>query len=861
MGTVHIAISAGLFIIETIMQLCVVGTHSQSSETLFVILLSIVMAPLILINFVSAIQVTRTQDFSGKTCGRVLCIAFHSFQLGIIWRSLKLLILFDKKDWQDYIKMRLFHSGFQSIPFSLVLAFSMFVMRTSSGLDIFTIVLSLVSASVSLTIFRVSNVIDASEETDSDDEDKASKKCNEIRKHVGVIFLVFSTTSVIFSRCASIVLFTVVQPYWVALPLFLHFVFHLIKASIRLKCNDDKILTKILKAIYTSFVNIFDMVGRDYTGVKCSYVFYYTIMLIENLVFSFYWMLTSDMEERSKLYAVLVVLLCFIVGMIVKFTSCGCIFNIESDILSDAFNNPELQGEKKKKTDKEMNKNIETVADDVMFHEICNDEIQQHSNLAVLQGVANSPSRKQKRRSKRGSSSTSSNSRLREYDNQAFVRSQGNISFNSQQTGSSKKQTQDEGDNVSFEYRTISRSSQENSHSSRDRSQRKSEKRSDDRNNSRSPHARSHSKGGHSKSKHKSSAQRPEIHDKENRVPQIIVSDTSKHAQQMQVMSGNNMNTIKVRNADMASSHSKYSRNTNTLNGSVQNYKYNGFDDPFRERRQFEINARKNHKYDRHLHEYHYHHRQKHYRNRPNMDYSLDSSELYPSMTSDTSSMTSYTDTNEQLWRKHRQRIKRRNRHFELRDGYSTDVSNSDNLSYNDYSMEDSSSWTGSSSSSSDGAATWPPRHTANLLKAYNIPDKESSAENIIHWLETMETEASDYDSSFSVTNEQPLPSDTDISLSAMQTFEVKKEKKKFKRMISKPKGLLLKFSSLNYKRRDSNSQNRPYPLKQNNPKEVVPVTTEIESRNDMSMNDRHKGVVSDSTMPLPVDSVQESIV
>ncbi|KAL4236826.1 hypothetical protein ACF0H5_005213 [Mactra antiquata] len=855
MGTVHVAISAGLFIIETILQLCVVGYHSKNSEALFVILLAIVMAPLILINFVSAIQVTRTQDFTGKTCGRILCIAFHSVQLGIVWRSLKLLILFDKKDWHDYIKMRLFHAGFQSIPFSIVLAYSMFVARASHPLDILSIILALASASVSLTIFRVSNALDSSDDADSENED-INNKCNVIRKHIGVILLVFSTSSVVFSRCASIVLFTVVQPYWIALPLSLHFLFHLTKACTRLKCSDDNVLNKILRIIYTSFVNIFDLVGRDYTGVKCSYVFYYTIMLIENLVFSFYWMMTSSMEERSKLYGVLIVLLCFIVGMIVKFMSCGCIFNVESDILSDAFNNPELQDIKKDK--QELEKTIETVAEDVHFHEICHDENDQLSNIALHVDQATPLQNKSKRRSKRGSSTTSSNSRLREYDNQAFVRSQGNISFNSQNTGSCKKHSHDEGDNVSFEYRTISRSSQENSRSSRDRSREQNEKR---RKHSRSPNKKSNRASGQSKSKRDSPVQRVDVrvHYKENRVPNIIVSDTSKHAQQIQNMSGTNVQPMKVKNSDLASSHSKYSRNTNTLNGSVQNYRYNGFDDPFRERRRLEINSRKQQKrHDRHYHDHHHHH-YRHHRHQSNLDYSLDSSELYPSMTSDTSSMTSYTDTNEHLWQKHRQKIKRRNRHLDIRDGYSTDVSNSDNLSYNDFSMEDSSSWTGSSSSSSDGAATWPPRHTANLLKAYNIPDKESSAENIIHWLETMETEASEYDSSFSGANEPP--SDTDMSLSGMQNFEVKKEKKKFKRMISKPKGLLLKFSSLNYKRRDTHSQNRPFPVKQNNPSEVVPVTTEKGMQHELSLNNRHQGVISDSTMPIPVERVQESIV
>ena len=855
MGTVYVTLSAGLFLLETILQLCVVGTHSEGSEALFVVLLAIVMGPLILINFVSAIQVTRTQDFTGKSFGRIVCIAFHSFQLGIVWRALKLLILFDHKDWQDYLNMRLFHTGFQSLPFCIVLTCSMFVNETKAALDVVTIVLTLISASISFTTYRTGNIL---YETDTSDNRHFS-----VKKHICIVFLSISTFSVLLSRYASIVLFAVVQPLWIILPLSFHYLINLCIEVCKLKCNEDNTLCKVAIAVYKSFVNIFDMVGRDYTGVKCSYVLFYSLMLIENLVFSSYWMLTSSFDERFKLLAVLIILMCFIVGLIVKFASCGCIFNVESDILSDAFNNPELKDEIKDKFDKANTEAVEE--SDIVFHEIRPGDNDQDQGISVISRSVETPGVRSKH-STRGSSTASSNSRLREYDNHAFVRSHGNISIHSHTMNSTKRSQgsdnkySSDGADISCEFRTLSASSQDRSHSSKNRSR-------GSRELSAGSNKRSRGKGP-SKSKHNNPGRVVDPYStldsrKPPLKPKIIVSDTSKHATMQQLQTPTPRHVAKMNNADLASSNSRYSRNTNTLNGSVQHYNYNGFDDPFRETKLLSkqrTNSRMNNYHQQNLR----HHRHMHHKYQPNMDYSLDSSELYPSMTSDTSSMSSFTDTNERNWRKHRQRIRNKCRHFESRDGYSTDVSNSDYLSFNDYSMEDSSSWTGSSSSSSDGAATWPPSHTANLLKMYNIPDKNSSTENIMHWLDTMDMEGSVHDASFSTLNDPSVASDTDISLSAMQTFEVKKEKKKFKRLMSKPKGLFFKFSSLNYKGKEKSYHNRPYPLK----REIGVDDRLGNSTNNKDMNVEQVAMAKRSnetdslpTMPLPVDSVQESIV
>ena len=846
----YMFISALLLVLETILQLCVIGTHSLSGhEGVFIALLAAVAGPVIIVNIVSAVNVIRTNDFSGRNCGRAICITSHSVQLGIVWRAFTLLVAFNPTDWTAYVNMRLFHCGFQSLPFSILLCYQMFVTETSNSLSIVTMVFSLISASVALVIHRAETLLyKQAEET----EHKPAAKLP-----IGVAFLTFSTFLVLTSRSLSIALFSVSETFWIFVPLALHYIIHIIIEICKPSCKDQGISCRITSALYVSFVNVFDMVGKGYSGVKCSYVLYYTFMLVENLTFSFYWMLTAVHGEQFKLFLVLAMLLCFIIGLMIKFASCGSIFDVQSDILSDAFNNPELGGGVSKVKELEPIRGGYEPSNQLPNYRIYEiQDVDRPRDVVDAAGVTLgdytdpelersglSPKFRRAHRSKG------------EYINAAFVQSQGNLSVHSRVTNGSNKVS------------AGSNSKRQSKHSQGASSGSKA-----GTDHLRTPKSKVKVKQG---SKHSGAELSDSFHieltdatqdirgspavpiTRHNEKPTIIVSDTSKHAS-LQRNQHIDYSMIQASNGNLtlASSHSKYSRNTHTmhgtLNGSVMNYGYNGFDDPYREaKRKGKTRTQHNRRHD-------HSHRNTNRRFPRNMDYSLDSSDLYPSVTSDSSSVSTLTDDRRR--RRARQRMDYRRRKPRSHDGYSSDVSNSDYVSFNDYSMGDSSSWTESSESSSDGAATWPPSHTTNLLKTFNVIDKESSTENILHWLNNMEADII-HDASFSTLNEPSLASDTDISLSAMQTFEVKKEKRKFKRLMSKPKGLFHKFSSLNYKGKDIDMQQRQFPLKKKGPHNTVHDTkggvftpgplTELQCRTD----------TINHAMPLPGDIVQESIV
>ncbi|KAL3868864.1 hypothetical protein ACJMK2_041621 [Sinanodonta woodiana] len=325
MGTLYMLIGSILFVVETALQISSIAQHRDLSEVLFILLLTIVVTPIILVNFISATLVTITQDFTDKTCGRTICIVFHSFQLGLVWRSLKLVILFEERDLVEYLNLKLIHTGFQSLPFAIVLTYSLLIHESDSALFIITIIFTMLSSAISLgTYFYGSSLYD------SEDFEKTSIK---LKRTSGILLLMTSTLLVLISRCSSIVLFTLAEPYWLALPLGIHYITYFLCTTLHLKCKGKLTCVKLLQRIYVSVINIFDLIDQGFKGVQCKFVLFYTAILLQNIVMCAIWLLNSDSGYVFKLGTITLVLMSFIVGMVTKLASCGCIHEDPSENL------------------------------------------------------------------------------------------------------------------------------------------------------------------------------------------------------------------------------------------------------------------------------------------------------------------------------------------------------------------------------------------------------------------------------------------------------------------------------------------------------------------------------------------------
>lgn len=114
LGILLSVLSMVLLLVETGLQIHL-ALH-RDDFTSFVLILSLVTGPLVIVNIISTVLVFRTMDFTGRGCARMICILLHFLQVGLLWRCLKLILLFDEHDWRDFIMLRLIHTALQSFP-------------------------------------------------------------------------------------------------------------------------------------------------------------------------------------------------------------------------------------------------------------------------------------------------------------------------------------------------------------------------------------------------------------------------------------------------------------------------------------------------------------------------------------------------------------------------------------------------------------------------------------------------------------------------------------------------------------------------------------------------------------------------
>ncbi|XP_041359683.1 uncharacterized protein LOC121375997 [Gigantopelta aegis] len=314
--------SVVVFYSESILLLYQASQHSDDDDrTCFIVLISIFVTSQLLTNTTSALLVVYRMDFSGKPSGRLLCAVLHLGQQGVIWRLGKIVFFYDQKDWLEFVLLRMITIGVQTLPY---LAIQSYILLTSSmemAMSIISLLVSLMSASIGLTSFTIRNHVHAASWMSS-----SSRPANS-RKHCGYFLLLIGTSLGLASRMCSIVLMCVEKLYWIALPLGIHMsIFLVVSLLTKVWMNQALSWKDATKEILFSYFHIFDLVDECFNRIQCKYVSYYTIILIENIIMTAVWMMSSNMDYTIKMVMILSILTCFICSLILKFTAGGLLF-------------------------------------------------------------------------------------------------------------------------------------------------------------------------------------------------------------------------------------------------------------------------------------------------------------------------------------------------------------------------------------------------------------------------------------------------------------------------------------------------------------------------------------------------------
>ena len=306
-------LSMAFYVTETGLQLN--DALTQTDFLNLVILMTLLVAPLVISNLTSAILVLRNMDFSGKNCGKAVCALLHFCQMGLIWRCLKLFMLYDEKDWKEFLTLRVLHTTLQSLPYVIAKGVLMLKYSDNSAMSFASLTVTILSSSLVLSMFNLGPILFESDEF----LDYKARR----RKPFGILFVMFGTLLILLSRCSSILLMASILPIWVSIPLGTHFLLYVFSSTLYKKYNGKLNIKSFFVNITHSYLALFDVVISEFHKIECRYVLYYTFILVENIVMTALWMIMSNENYVFKLSLVVIILTSFIFGIILKCCSCG----------------------------------------------------------------------------------------------------------------------------------------------------------------------------------------------------------------------------------------------------------------------------------------------------------------------------------------------------------------------------------------------------------------------------------------------------------------------------------------------------------------------------------------------------------
>ena len=320
----------GLYV-EVVLQLCdLFNTQNDSFQfPIFVVVTSLLVVTFITMNLASLIVALKSSRFEEKTSEKTVCVALHSAQLGLVWRAYRLLFRYNQSEWLHFTRLRLVYPSLLTFPYIVLQGRRMFVPEHPiRPLPVLSLVASLASFTVALCSYTLRHRL----HEDLLVEGLPGKAHSRLR-HAGVAMLLLGTCLCLATRLGSFTLISAQHGFWVLLPFCVHFFVHV---AVRLGCStlsghkaacnsDSGDCPQLLSDVATSYLNTLELVEEDLRRVQCRYVFVYSLVLVENLAMTASWLLLSPLDYAVKLVVVVGLLAAFLVALVLKFVSCGCI--------------------------------------------------------------------------------------------------------------------------------------------------------------------------------------------------------------------------------------------------------------------------------------------------------------------------------------------------------------------------------------------------------------------------------------------------------------------------------------------------------------------------------------------------------
>lgn len=285
--------------------------EDSSKRTWFTIMLGLMLLPMVTVQLVSALLLLYKREEQLTTCQAFGTATLHIFQLGFVWRHIKLIteneIKWKKRDLADLCILRLFYTFSASLPIFGMQVYLMITFNSSDWLIISATISTLLAIGWALASYKRQNEADITEGT--------------VLTFPGTIFRLVWRFGEIISRILSLVVFATLYKSWIFLVVLLHWV-------------------TMMVCIFTSVFGFFELVGVNkahrfflstliaYIYIFCyvnfnsqktqwRYITFYTIMFLENSVLLIVWYLSAIEKDSLTVYTVIfVACLTFVVGIL-----------------------------------------------------------------------------------------------------------------------------------------------------------------------------------------------------------------------------------------------------------------------------------------------------------------------------------------------------------------------------------------------------------------------------------------------------------------------------------------------------------------------------------------------------------------
>lgn len=310
---IYVVISLLLHLGEVILNTLLVAHlyDDNGKRTWFTIMLGLMLLPMVTVQLVSALLLLHKRGAQLTTCQVVGTASLHIFQLGFVWRHIRLVTEKDikqkKQDLADLSILRLFYTFSSSLPIFGMQLYLIVTYNDFHWLITSATTTTLLAIGWALASYRRQNEADVTEGT--------------VLTFPGTIFRLVWRYGEIISRILSLVVFATLYKSWIFLVVLLHWVTMMVCIFTSVFGFFEFVgvnrAHRFFLSTLISYIYIFCYVNFNSQKTQWRYITFYTIMFLENSVLLIVWYLSAVEKDSLTVYTIVfIACLTFVVGVI-----------------------------------------------------------------------------------------------------------------------------------------------------------------------------------------------------------------------------------------------------------------------------------------------------------------------------------------------------------------------------------------------------------------------------------------------------------------------------------------------------------------------------------------------------------------